>query len=80
MLPDNYHPDDANWIAEQLAALPVNYRIRAAKGYSDAYAQAHDAEPLDHKKDNRARFAANTRLRKFVQKIVEKALQVQSIC
>ena len=75
MLPANHHPDDAQWIAEQLRLLPYSYRHKAAQGYSEAYADAYAAEPLEHKKDNRARFAANTRLRKFVQKIAEKALQ-----
>ena len=75
MLPDNYHPDDAHWIAEQLAALPVGYRRKAAQGYAAAYVQAHEAEPLEHKKDNCARFAANTRLRIFAQKIAESPLQ-----
>ena len=80
MLPDNHHPDDARWIAEQLRLLPYGYRHKATQEYSEAYVQAHESEPLEHKKDNRARFAANTRLRIFVQKIAQNALQKQHAC
>ena len=76
MLPANHHPDDAHWIREQLSKLPAAQRTQARDGYSAAYQVAHDAEPLEHKKDNRARFAANTRLRVFAQKIAKNALQL----
>lgn len=65
-LPDHHHHDDAEWLRRQLSVLPVRCLARATEGYSEVYRAAHDAEPADHKKDNAARFAANTRLRAFV--------------
>lgn len=62
--------DDARWIKEQLDRLPYRYRKQAEEGYSDAYQAAHDAEPVDHKKENAARRAANARLRKYVDKVL----------
>lgn len=60
--------EDAKWIKEQLERLPFRYRRQAQEGYSAAYERAYDEEPADHRKENRARFAANTRLRKFIEK------------
>lgn len=62
--------DDARWIREQLDRLPQRYRKKAMDGYSAAYQEAHDAEPAPHRKENAARFAANTRLRKYVEKVL----------
>lgn len=65
-----HHPHDFKWICEQIARLPVHLQPRAEAGYSLVYQEAHDAEPVEHKKENAARFAANTRLRKFVEKVL----------
>lgn len=62
--------DDAQWIKQQLDRLPQRYRQQAVDGYSDAYQSAYDAEPAEHRKENAARFAANTRLRKYVDKML----------
>lgn len=62
--------DDARWVKEQLESIPPRYRQQAMDGYSDAYQSAHDAEPATHRKENAARFAANTRLRKYVDKVL----------
>lgn len=66
--PMMHSPDDARWIREQLNNLPQRYRQQAMDGYSAAYQEAHEAEPAPHRKENAARFAANTRLRIFVEK------------
>ena len=70
MLPKHAHKDDISWIKEQLSKLPVAYRTKAVKGYDAAYEEAFDAESLEHKKENRARFAANTRLRRYVERVL----------
>lgn len=62
--------DDAKWIKEQLDSLPFRFRKIAQDGYSAAYADAYDAEPQDHKKENAARKAANSRLRIFINKVL----------
>lgn len=62
--------EDARWIKQQLERIPQRYRQQAMDGYSEAYQSAHDAEPAIHRKENAARFAANTRLRKYVDKVL----------
>lgn len=62
--------EDAKWIRQQLERIPPRYRQQAMDGYSEAYQSAYDAEPVGHKKENAARFAANTRLRKFIDKVL----------
>lgn len=62
--------DDARWIKEQLDRLPYRFRKQAEEGYSAAFAEHYDAEPSGHKKENVARRAANTRLRKYVDKVL----------
>lgn len=62
--------EDAKWIRQQLESIPQRYRQQAMDGYSDAYKSAYDAEPAEHRKENAARFAANTRLRKFIEKVL----------
>lgn len=62
--------EDAKWIRQQLERIPPRYRQQAMDGYSEAYQSAYDAEPAEHRKENAARFAANTRLRKFIDKVL----------
>lgn len=66
----NHSRDDAQWIKQQLDRLPQRYRQQTVDGYSKAYQSAYDAEPAIHRKENAARFAANTRLRKFIDKVL----------
>lgn len=68
MLPENHHPHDKEWITQQLKKVPVGYRGSVALKYSAAYREAYTAEPIDHMKENKARFAANTRLRVYIEK------------
>ena len=65
------HPYDKKWVLKQIRALPYSMHNKAITGYQAAYIAAHDAEPIDHKKSNAARSAANTRLREFVKKCKE---------
>ena len=70
MLPEHHHPHDAQWLKEQLGRLPAHLKNKAIAGYEAAYLEAHDAEPVEHRKDGRARFAANSRLRDYIDKIM----------
>jgi hypothetical protein len=70
MMPERHSQQDAAWIREQLERLPARLRVVAIEGYSDAYRTAYEDEPADHKKENRARLAANSRLRQYVDKIM----------
>lgn len=65
------HPHDKKFVSDQLRELPYALKPRAIEGYQSVYKAAHDAEPIEHKKSNAARNAANTRLREFVKKCKE---------
>lgn len=69
MLPKNYARDDASWLLQQMMRLQPQYRIKARDGYDTVWQQAWHAEPVSHKRENKARFAANTRLRKYVERV-----------
>lgn len=58
MLPEHHHEHDSKWIMEQLRKIPVRYWERTAKSYSEVY-------------KNGTRAQANTRLRKYVEKILD---------
>lgn len=62
------HPHDEKWIKEQLFQLSLLKRQEAIEGYKKLFKEAYDNEPINHKKSNVARFTANSRLRKFVDK------------
>ena len=70
MLPKIYHPDDRKWLEDQFRKLPQEHRNKAAYGYSKTYSEALEREPAEHKKENAARFESNSRLRKYVQRIL----------
>lgn len=65
-MPIRYHEHDAKWIREMLGQLTPALKIKACVGYNQVYDQHFNDEPLTQKKSNKARQAANTRLRKFV--------------
>ncbi len=69
-LPKHHHPHDRKWITEQLARLPPLYRERAAQQYSKVFAEVFHATELRHKKHNKARREANTRLREYVSRVL----------
>lgn len=75
MLPEHHHIDDRSWIRDQLAELEPRRRMKALQGYSDVYRQEFDKEPAGHKKENKARFAANSHLRAYI-----KAVKGSNIC
>ena len=70
MLPKQYHPSDQKWLEAQLNKLPPFALRRAIEGYEKVFAESYDSEPVEHKKMNKARYAANTRLRKYIEKII----------
>jgi hypothetical protein len=48
--------------------LDPGLRSQVCDAYAKAYREAWEIEPAPHKKHNKARFAANTRLRVFIGK------------
>jgi hypothetical protein len=67
-MPSHYHPDDAKIISARLGMLEPVLRSEVCAAYAKAYLEAWEAESVPHKKHNKARFAANTRLRIFIGK------------
>lgn len=67
-MPAIFHQDDEKWIHETMLKLDPSTRIRIAQKYSEAYEIEYEKEPISFRKDNRARFHANSRLRVFVDK------------
>ena len=65
-----HHKDDKKWIDEQLKKLPGHLRAKAVSAYSSVYLSAINAEPEEHKKENAARFSANSRLRIYVGNVL----------
>lgn len=70
MLPRQYHQHDKKWLEEQLKKLPPSALNSAINGYEKVFSESYDSESIVHKKENKARYAANTRLRKYVEKII----------
>ena len=69
MLPERHLIDDRRWITQQLQRLPAHLRKKAAHGYSAVYGEVYDAEPEERFRAERARFAANSRLREYVSAV-----------
>lgn len=71
LMPKFYFPHDKKSIAQKLLtieSLGAGMREKVCDAYAKAYREAWEAEPLGHRKDGKARFAANTRLRVFIEK------------
>ncbi len=67
MLPEHNFIDDRRWIRQQIMSLPrPAQRQRASDGYSAVYRDNFEQEPEERFKIERARFAANSRLREYV--------------
>lgn len=68
MIPEHCCIDDIPWIRGQVAQLIPIRRVRAVNEYARAFQAAYDAEPVNRAKLATARFHANTRLRKYVER------------
>ena len=70
MLPEHHFIDDRRWIQQQIMGLPRPVqRQRASEGYSAVYLEHFEQEPEERFKVERARFAANSRLREYVSAV-----------
>lgn len=68
ILPADRCPADTQWINEKLGYLNDEERKKVCNAYSKVFREAADKEPTEHKKENAGRYAANTRLRLFIEK------------
>lgn len=67
-LPVDHHEQDSDWLESELLKLHPRDQIYASTAYSGIYAETMNTEPVEHKRVNRARRAANLRMREFVAK------------
>ena len=78
-LPNRYCTQDESWLREQFQMLENITGIKNAQAvaikYSSAYTEIHDSILESHKRDNRARFEANTRLRQLIKRLKEKPIK-----
>jgi hypothetical protein len=65
-IPKLHHPCDLEWMESMLMAVPWHQRPTLSEEYSTRYQQALDAEPIEHKKEGRARYMANSWLREQI--------------
>ena len=72
-MPFRYHKDDAAWIDAQLSLLGSAERAQVASAYGKAYQQTEDCHDVDYQKAGAARYEANSRLRKYINKKVANA-------
>ena len=78
MLPELHFIDDRRWIQQQIMSLPwPAQRQRASDGYNAVYRKHFESETEERFKVERARFAANSRLREYVA-AVRKAAAAKS--
>ena len=63
------YKDDEKWVTKQITKIPEpGLRVKVWQAYKKAFDEAFETEPLEHRKENKARFAANNRLRLFIEK------------
>lgn len=69
-LPKHHHEDDAKWITSQLTRIPSAMRQPTCDRYSAVYEAEYSLHQGKAYAHCRARFAANTRLREFVERVL----------
>ena len=71
IMPENFSQLDRLWISDQLSRLDPVTRMKVSKAYDVVFLESWENETVDFRKENSARYAANTRLRKFVERYSE---------
>lgn len=67
-LPVHHCEADSDWIESQLLKISVANQITAQTKYSEIYQRIFNETPIEYQKQNKARRASNTLLRKFITK------------
>ena len=77
-MPSAHHEADREFIESQLMMLGGEHQLRARVAYTEVFNEQINAEPIGHKKLNKARHEANIRLRKFVCACLESYVKAAS--
>lgn len=56
-------PDDQRWLRAMLQSLPITWQRELLGEYRRLWLLAYERQPVEHKKANSGRFAANTWIR-----------------
>lgn len=62
------------WAQAVIDSLPWQYRKKAFDGWWNEFNYHYDMEEISYKKLNKGIYAANTRLRRFQERLKEKGL------
>lgn len=68
-VPTCAHKDDKEWLESQLMRLSAGSRQKAMDAYTRVFNDAYAAEINELKKENAARYAANVRLRSYIDRL-----------
>lgn len=63
--------ENNKWVDQQIQKLPFNLRVKARANWHLVYNEVFDNEQDPNYKTNRARRAANIRLRVYVGRVLE---------
>lgn len=74
-MPYKYCADDAQWIDSHLSMLDPGLRAQVAMAYAKVYVEEEQLHDVEYQKTGAARFAANTRLRKFINKKIAESIK-----
>ena len=76
MKPKNHYSGDSKWLEDRFNDIcglcGFNAAISVLEKYSSVYAEAHDKEPLQQKKDGAARREANSKLIRTIANLKKK--------
>lgn len=61
---------DSQWIESVLMSLQGEHVNIARSAYSDVYREEYESEPVEYRKEGKARYAANTRLREYQRECI----------
>lgn len=67
-MPNKLHKDDEQWIHTKLSPLHPDLRYNVCRAYDKVFEETKESEQLSHRKIGKARYAANNRLRIFIEK------------
>lgn len=70
-MPSHFSEHDREWLESILERFSRDRQAKVCLKYSEAYIAAYDACEVEHKKENRARHEANSRLLKYSRNIEE---------
>jgi len=83
MTPELHHKGDTRWLTEQFDVLVmsagIDYAKTVAEKYSSKYKEIQGSIEESHKRDGKARYECNTRLRSVINNLNQKFVEPPTI-